>query len=1132
MTVGKSAVVLLLVVLVAGMAPSSLAFDPQNDPMGKTGGYPHEQTCPYWTDKPIKERGTPPYVPPSDWIYNTKGGPVEGKVNVHLVPHTHDDTGWQVTVDQYFFQGVYYVIDTVVSQLQKDPNRKFMYVEVGFFARWWDQQPEYKKNITRGLVDRGQLEFINGGWCMHDEASPYYVEMIDQTTRGHQFLKKNFGDTAIPRGTWQIDPFGHSNTEAWLLGAESGFESLFWGRTDYQDFAARKNKSRLEWIWEGSQSLGQSAALFAGELYGGGGGGYGTWIGYDDPSNQVQDDPRRHDYNVDQLVDQFVQDALSQAAHTQSDHQMWACGSDFQYQNADHWYHNLDKLIHYVNQNGTVNAFYSTPTLYVDQKKKSNMKWEQRYDDIFPLADDAHNYWSGYFTSRPALKRQVRTASNFLNAARQLEVVSGVTAKDVDTPTVRPSPQVGTSWTDSLEGTIGVATHHDGMSGTERQDVADDYAQRISESHGEVEVGVAMSLQKLMGTDARFDHCNCNSEGGQNCLNITVCSTTTGVDQFSVAAWNPLGQAESGNQILRIPVTGESWIVKDEATGKTVQAQVSAIDKRTLELPLLYINHFGVKKEDLPKIIDAYSNKATHVLTFAAEMPPMGYKLFSATASTSAVAAKLLAPIKAAKTTSRRLSARDSPTTVSNGVYEVTVDPSTGLLTKLKNLKSNLETDFEITWGWYNSSDGGCTTGIKTDACSTQKSGAYIFRPNSSTVFFPGPKRTPTVDIVKGPLFTEIYQTFSDWATHVVRLYEGSEYIEVEWTAGPIPIDTPWLPASSIGDTRFDNWGKEVIVKYKTSVDSKGAFYTDANGREMVKRQYNQRGPSYPPLVVHEPVAGNYYPVNSMISLQDDTEKVQLAVITDVSVGGASLADGELELMVHRRIQGDDNRGVQEPLNETMCGCNDRGAAPGKMGAHGHEGDGGCVCAGLTMRGRHFLVFDTIENTNAVRRQLIEQLNFPPTLAFSTDKVETKSPSFSMLSKAMPENVKLMTITNTYADINDGKILVRLAHLYSIGEHSTLSEPAVINMSEVFANSGLKIKSATAWSLTGNQPIEAMDAKKFDWDIVDVTGGKVKAEINANGAPFEKRYPFDPNDPRLMITLRPMEVRTFFCEFE
>jgi hypothetical protein len=63
----------------------------------------------------------------------------------------------------------------------------------------------------------------------------------------------------------------------------------------------------------------------------------------------------------------------------------------------------------------------------------------------------------------PALKRQVRFATNFLSAARQMEVVSGVTARQVNRPTTRPSPPVGDSWTDSMEGAIGVATHHDGM---------------------------------------------------------------------------------------------------------------------------------------------------------------------------------------------------------------------------------------------------------------------------------------------------------------------------------------------------------------------------------------------------------------------------------------------------------------------------------------------------------------------------------------------------------------------------------------------------------------------------------------------------------------------------------------------
>ena len=60
-------------------------------------------------------------------------------------------------------------------------------------------------------------------------------------------------------------------------------------------------------------------------------------------------------------------------------------------------------------------------------------------------------------------------------------------------------------------------------------------------------------------------------------------------------------------------------------------------------------------------------------------------------------------------------------------------------------------------------------------------------------------------------------------------------------------------------------------------------------------------------------------------------------MLTDRAQGGASLQSGQLEVMLHRRTLFDDQRGVAEPLNETMQGCRD------------------CPSAGLVARGRHWL---------------------------------------------------------------------------------------------------------------------------------------------------------------------------------
>ena len=79
-------------------------------------------------------------------------------------------------------------LTSVIDALLENPARKFSEVEMKFFSMWWDKQTPKKQEQVRGLVKSGQLELINGGWSMHDEACPTYEDMIDNMQIGHDFF--------------------------------------------------------------------------------------------------------------------------------------------------------------------------------------------------------------------------------------------------------------------------------------------------------------------------------------------------------------------------------------------------------------------------------------------------------------------------------------------------------------------------------------------------------------------------------------------------------------------------------------------------------------------------------------------------------------------------------------------------------------------------------------------------------------------------------------------------------------------------------------------------------------------------------------------------------------------------------
>eukprot|EP00731_Ephydatia_muelleri_P005619 Em0002g1795a len=356
------------------------------------------------------------------------------------------------------------ILDTVMDELSRDPNKTFSYVEMAFFTKWWSEQDDATKMRVKTLVNNKQLEFVNAGWCMNDEATTDYNSIIDQMSLGLRFVNDTFGPQARPRVAWHIDPFGHSAEQAAIF-AKMGYDAFFITRIDRSDMAARMNARTLEMVWRGSHSLGAGSEIFTGVLYTN---HYGTPEGfcYDLSCKDIPivDDPTQESYNVPDRVNAFVAAANDQAQHYTTNNILMTFGDDFQYENAHQNFKNIDKLIKYVNQDGRVHAFYSTPSRYIDAVHAANKTWTLKTDDFFPYADRPYAYWTGYFTSRPALKGYVQVCNNILQACKQLEAIrNGVQATS----------------SRSLQQAMAVVQHHDGVSGTEQQHVANDYAKQL-----------------------------------------------------------------------------------------------------------------------------------------------------------------------------------------------------------------------------------------------------------------------------------------------------------------------------------------------------------------------------------------------------------------------------------------------------------------------------------------------------------------------------------------------------------------------------------------------------------------------------------------------------------------------------
>ncbi|KAL0377241.1 UNVERIFIED_CONTAM: putative alpha-mannosidase [Sesamum radiatum] len=545
------------------------------------------------------------------------------------------------------------------------------------------------------------------------------------------------------------------------------------------------------------------------------------------------------------------------------------------------------------------------------------------------------------------------------------------------------------SSTDLLGDALAIAQHHDAVTGTEQQHVANDYAKRLS-----------------------------------------------------------MGYVE---------VMYEDIAVRDSA-GRVIESQLVPLSDTHVSLRNYHVKaYLGQTPRKAPK----------YWLAFTASAPPLGFSTYTISSAKTKGAGSARSSIQLFQDSDRSTSFE-----VGHEHLKLIFSFERGKLAHYVNHRSGVNESIQQSFSFYSGYNG-------SDE-DPQSSGAYVFRPNGT--FAINPQKQGVTTVMRGPIIDEVHQVINPWIYQINRLHKGKEHVEVEFSVGPIPVD--------------DGIGKEVATQITTNLESNKTFYTDSNGRDFIKRIRDYRADW--DLKVNEPAAGNYYPINLGIYVKDN--KKELSVLVDRAVGGSSLVDGQIELMLHRRLLRDDGKGVAEALNETVCIDNQ--------------------CKGLTIQGKYYYKIDKLGEGAKWRRSAGQEIYSPFLLAFTEQDednwMSSHVPTFSAIdsSYSLPDNVAILTLQ----ELTNKEVLLRLAHLYEIGEDKELSVMSKVELKKLFQSK--KIGKVVEMSLSGNQERSEMEKKRLVWKAEGWDG---ESKLTRGGA-------VDPGE--LLVELAPMEIRTFVIHFD
>lgn len=161
---------------------------------------------------------------------------------------------------------------------------------------------------------------------------------------------------------------------------------------------------------------------------------------------------------------------------------------------------------------------------------------------------------------------------------------------------------------------MGIMQHHDAVTGTEKQKVADDYARRldlgISACSGNIKIALNhFTIGPSVNNNQSSETTDSNEFKFSNCLNLNIsaCEISENNNNFIVTIYNPLSHARF--QHIRVPVLDINYKVTDY---------------RGIAVPVQFVS--------IPESVKALNfrkSSAEYELVFLAiEIPPLGYKSY------------------------------------------------------------------------------------------------------------------------------------------------------------------------------------------------------------------------------------------------------------------------------------------------------------------------------------------------------------------------------------------------------------------------------------------------------------------------------------------------------------------------